>query len=76
MAQLMVLRSISGYAFILAFAAGALLSVANYISAMSVIVMVVLGVLLLGERDYIWRKAAATTVAVLGLTIILFTHLL
>jgi drug/metabolite transporter (DMT)-like permease len=76
MVQLMVLRSISGYAFILALAAGALVSVANYISAMSVIIMVVLGVLLLGERDYLWRKVLATTVAVAGLTVILLTHLL
>jgi drug/metabolite transporter (DMT)-like permease len=75
-AQLMVLRAISGYAFIAAFAAGALLDVATYISAMSVIVMVALGVLLLGERDYLWRKAIATAVAVTGLTIILLTHLL
>lgn len=76
MIQLMVLRAISGYTFPLALAAGALLSVASYISAMSVILMVVLGAVLLGERDYLWRKAAATTVAVGGLTIILFTHLL
>lgn len=75
-AQLMVLRAISGYAFIAAFLAGALLDVATYISAMSVIVMVALGVLLLGERDYLLRKAIATAVAVTGLTIILLTHLL
>jgi len=75
-AQLMVLRAISGYAFIAAFVAGALLDVATYISAMSVIVMVVLGVLLLGEHDYLRRKAIATAVAVTGLTIVLLTHLL
>jgi drug/metabolite transporter (DMT)-like permease len=75
-AQLMVLRAISGYAFIGAFVAGALLDVATYISAMSVIVMVVLGVLLLGEHDYLWRKAIATAVAVTGLTVVLLTHLL
>lgn len=76
MIQLMVLRALSGYTFPLALAAGALLSVANYISAMSVIVMVVLGVLLLGERDYLWRKVIATAVAVAGMTIVLLTHLL
>jgi drug/metabolite transporter (DMT)-like permease len=75
-AELMVLRSISAYGFTGALAAGALISVANYISAMSVIVMVVLGVLLLSERDYLLRKVVATTVAVIGLTIVLFTHLL
>lgn len=75
-AQLMLLRATSGYAFIAALTAGALLSVASYVSAMSVIVMVALGVLLLGERDYLLRKAIATAVAVTGLTIILLTHLL
>lgn len=76
MMQLMTLRAISGYAFTGALAAGALVSVANYVSGMSVILMVVLGVVLLGERDYLWRKAAATTVAVTGLTIVLLSHLL
>ncbi len=74
-AQLMVLRAVSAYGFTGALAVGALVSVANYISAMSVIVMVVLGVILLGERDYLWRKVAATTVAGVGLTIILLTNL-
>lgn len=76
MLQLMVLRAVSGYAFPIALAAGALLSVASYISAMSVILMVVSGVIILGERDYLWRKLAATAVAVTGLTIVLLSHLL
>lgn len=75
-AELMVFRSLSAYGFTGALAAGAVISVANYISAMSVIVMVVLGVLLLGERDYLRRKVMATGVAVTGLTIILFSNLL
>lgn len=76
MIQLMSLRAVSGYAFTGALAAGALVSVANYISGLSVIVIVVAGALLLGERDYLWRKAAAVAVAVIGLTIVLFSHLL
>lgn len=74
--QLMALRAVSGYAFTGALAAGALVSVANYISGMSVILMVVLGALLLKEREYILRKAIATGVAVLGLTIILISELI
>ncbi len=75
-AELMIFRSLSAYGFTGALAAGAVISVANYISAMSVIVMVVLGVLLLGERDYLGRKIIATGVAVVGLTIVLLTNLL
>lgn len=76
MVQLMTFRAMSGYAFSGALAVGALVSVANYISGLSVIIMVVLGALLLGERDFLWRKIAATAVAVAGLTMVLFTHLL
>jgi drug/metabolite transporter (DMT)-like permease len=76
MIKLMLLRALSGYTFPLALAAGALLSVASYISAMSVILMVISGILLLGERDYLWRKIAATAVAVTGMTIVLLSHIL
>lgn len=76
MLQLMTFRAISGYAFTGALAAGALVSVANYISGMSVILMVVLGALLLKEREYILRKTIATGVAVLGLTVILISELM
>jgi ABC-type uncharacterized transport system permease subunit len=43
---------------------------------MSVILMVISGVLLLGERNYLWRKIAATAVAVTGMTIVLLSHIL
>lgn len=76
MLQLMVLRAVSAYGFPFALASGALLSVANYISGLSVIIMVALGALLLGERDYLLRKTIATGVAVLGLTIILISGLI
>lgn len=75
MVQLMVLRAMSSYGFSGALGAGALLSVANYISGMSVVFIVLLGTLLLGERDYLRRKIIATVVAVLGLTLILLSKL-
>lgn len=73
MLQLMTLRALSGYGFSLALAAGALISVANYISGMSVILTVLLGAIWLGERDYLLRKIIATFVAVGGLTLILLS---
>ncbi len=76
MLQLMILRAISAYGFPFALAAGALLSVANYISGLSVIIMVILGALVLKERDYLLRKTIATVVAVVGLTIILISELM
>lgn len=76
MLQLMTLRSLSAYAAILAFSAGALLSVMTYISSLSVIVIVVLGVLLLGETDYLRQKIIATVMAALGLTAILLARLM
>ncbi len=73
MLQLMVLRALSGYGFSLALAAGALISVANYISGMGVIFTVLLGVIWLRERDYLFRKILATVVAVVGLTFVLLS---
>lgn len=48
----------------------------NYIAGMSVILMVLFGALLLGERDYLLRKAIATAVAISGLTVIFLSHVL
>lgn len=76
MLQLMAFRAVSAYGFTFALAAGALVSVANYIAGMSVILMVIFGALLLGEKDYLLRKAIATAVAVSGLTIIFLSHVL
>lgn len=73
MLQLMTLRAISAYGFSGALAAGAMISVANYISGMSVIFMVLLGAIWLGERDYLRRKIIATAVAVIGLTLVLLS---
>lgn len=73
---LMIFRAMSAYAFTLAFATGALLSVASYLSSMSVILIVIFRILLLNERDYLYRKIAATALASIGLTIILLTNLI
>lgn len=73
MFQLMILRAISGYGFSLALAAGAFISVANYISGMGVIFTVLLGAVWLKERDYLVRKVIATSVAAIGLTLILLS---
>jgi drug/metabolite transporter (DMT)-like permease len=68
MLQLMVLRGMSGIGFSGALAAGAVLSVANYVAGMSVLFVVVLGVIMLGEKEFLRRKAIAVGVAVVGIT--------
>lgn len=75
MIKLMSLRAMSAYGFSGALAAGALIDVANYISAMSVILMMLLGVILLGEKDFLRRKIIATAVAITGLTVVLIASL-
>lgn len=75
MLQLMGFRALSAYSATLAFNAGGLLSVTTYVSSLSVIIIVVLGALLLGENDYLKRKLFATGLAVLGLTAILIANL-
>lgn len=72
--QLMTLRTVSAYSFGLALGAGGLLSVSNYISSLSVIVLVALGILLLNERDYLKRKIMAGAIALVGLTVILIAN--
>lgn len=73
--QLMALRAMSAYGFTLAFNAGAVISVATYISSLSVIIIVLLGIWLLNERDHIKQKIIATALAVLGLTAILIANI-
>ncbi len=74
--QLMVLRAMSAYGFTLAFNAGAVISVATYISSLSVIIIVLLGIVLLDEKDHIKQKMIATALAVTGLTAILVANFL
>lgn len=72
MIGLMAFRSLSNWAFIFALAAGALVSVATFISAISVVLIVTLGALLLDERDYLPRKIMATSLVALGLVAVIF----
>ena len=72
---LMIFRAMSAFGFTLAFNASAVLSVATYISSLSVIIIVLLGVWLLGERNHIKQKLAAAALAVIGLTTILIANL-
>ncbi len=73
--QLMVFRALSAYGFGLAFSVGGLLSVSTYVSSLSVIIIVILGALLLNERDYMKHKITATALAVVGLTAIFIANL-
>jgi|GEM_PF-808226 len=68
---LMFFRAISAYGFTLAFYYGAQLGVSSYISSLSVIIIVFLGVVWLKERDYLRQKVTAAALAVIGLTCIL-----
>lgn len=74
--RLMVFRAMSGHGVFLALMAGAVISVANYISSMGVIIIVVLGALLLNERDHLKQKIVATVLAALGLSCILIAQLI
>lgn len=69
----MVLRAISAYGFILAISVG-LLSITSYVSGLSVVVIMILGALWLGERDHPREKFQATALAVAGLTAILLSR--
>ena len=76
MMSLMALRAISAFGFTLAFSAGGLLSVSTYISSLGVIIIVILGAVLLGEKDYLKRKIIASVIAFAGLTCIFVANLL
>lgn len=76
MMSLMALRAISAFGFTLAFSAGGLLSVSTYISSLGVIIIVILGAVLLGEKDYLKRKIIASVIAFAGLTCIFIANLL
>jgi drug/metabolite transporter (DMT)-like permease len=73
MAGLLVLRTIASWAWIFALAAGVLVSIATYVSSLSVVIVSVLGVWLLREREYLLRKLVTVVVAVIGLSLILLT---
>lgn len=73
--RLMVYRAMSGHGIILSLAAGAVISVANYISSLGVIIIVILGAVLLNEREHLKQKIIATALAVLGLSFILLAQI-
>jgi len=68
---LVVFRALAACAWVFALAAGALVSVATYISSLSLVIVAVLGIFILKERDYLPRKIVSVTLAVAGLSIIL-----
>lgn len=67
---LMVLRSLAAWGFIFALAAGALVSVATVVSASGLVLIVLCGIVFLGERDHLWSKAAAVLLAAAGVLLI------
>lgn len=71
---LLLFRPLSGWSFILAFKQGSL-AVTNYVSGMSVPLIVIFGILFLNERDRIKEKVMALVIALLGLTLILISKL-
>ena len=67
---LMLLRACAGIGFSYALVFGPV-AVSSYISSLSVVLLVIIGMLFLGERDYVKPKIIATIMAIMGLTFIL-----
>lgn len=67
---LMALRACAGIGFSAALIFGPM-SVTSYLSSLSVVLVVLFGMVFLGERDYMKSKLASAAVALLGLTCIL-----
>ena len=63
---LMTFRALSAHCFVLALSTG-LVSITSFISGTGVIIIMILGALLLGERDHPRQKILATMLATLGL---------
>jgi drug/metabolite transporter (DMT)-like permease len=72
---LFLFRFMSAWAYVYALKLGSL-AVTNYVSGMSVALIVLFGVLFLKERNYIRQKIFAVSVAFVGLTIILISRIL
>ena len=72
---LMSLRALSAHGALLALTFGATLSIYTYVSSLSVVLTVIFGILLLGEKQQLKQKMVATVVAFTGLTIILIANL-
>jgi drug/metabolite transporter (DMT)-like permease len=71
---IMTLRAFAGLGFTAALIYGSV-AVSSYVSSLSVILTIVIGLLFLGERDYLKTKLAAAGVALAGLTFILLDRI-
>lgn len=69
MLGLIVTRPLSAWSYV-AVVGSINVAVANYISSMSIVLTVIAGVVLFNERDNLVRKAIATSVSILGLTLV------
>lgn len=74
MAQLLVYRLFSAWGYLFALLYGSL-AVTNYISGLSVVLIVLFGVVFLKETSYLREKVIAGTIAFIGLTLILIGKL-
>ncbi|HVQ44760.1 MAG TPA: DMT family transporter [Candidatus Saccharimonadia bacterium] len=72
--QLLVLRTMSAWGYLLALKYGSL-AVTNYVSGMSVPLTVLFGIFILRERTQLREKITATLIALAGLTLILLGRL-
>jgi drug/metabolite transporter (DMT)-like permease len=72
---LLVTRALSAYGYTYALKFGSL-AVTNYVSGMSVSLIVLFGVYILGEKDKLRQKLLAVGVACVGLTLILVSKLI
>lgn len=72
---LMTLRAMSAHGALLALTFGATLSIYTYVSSLSVVLTVILGILILKEREHLRQKLTATAIAFVGLTLILIANL-
>ena len=68
---LMTFRALSAHCFVLALSTG-LVSITSFISGTGVVIIMILGALLLGERDHPRQKILATMLATLGLACIVW----
>lgn len=72
---LLITRALSAYGYTYALLYGSL-AVTNYVSGMSVTLIVLFGIYILGEKEDMKQKLTAVVVACIGLTLILIGRLL
>ena len=71
----MFFRVLSAYGFTLAFYSGALLSVGSYISSLGAVIIVIVGIIVLKENEYLKQKMLAILLAFIGLSAIFISNL-